>query len=93
MTIFAKYSYPENGTRFERLEVSKLLNVGRYYLVDQIEVGNSYASIKLTNFDYIFNSIFFDFFNSEGEKIDIYKNPLYNYYIREKEKEGDEVNG
>ena len=68
MGIFAKYCYPDNGGRLERLYISEKLNINNYYLIDQIDVGTSYTSVRLTNFNDNFNSVFFDFYNSDGEK-------------------------
>lgn len=85
MTIFAKYANPKEGREIERARTAKILTAGNYYVVDEINIYSYGTDIVLANYDYIFNSVFFDFYNSDGEKIDIFQNLEYNNYRRKEE--------
>lgn len=68
--IIAKAMENENG-----------LIKGRTYEVSRIEMGQSRTSVYLKDYVQSFNSILFEFYHND-RKIDIYRSPLFNPYMR-----------
>lgn len=58
------------------------LQVGAYYKVEKIEMGQSYTSIYLEEFFRVYNSVYFEFYEN-GKEINIYKDKRFNPYIQE----------
>ena len=58
------------------------LQVGAYYKVEKIEMGQSYTSIYLEEFFRVYNSVYFEFYEN-GKEIDIYKDKRFNPYIQD----------
>ncbi len=58
------------------------LIIGKYYVVDEIWIGQSHSSIKIGDKSY--NSILFDYFDLNGTPLNIYKeySPYKNYEIK-----------
>lgn len=80
--LYARYMYPENGTKWQRDEIVRLgLNFGKRYLVEDVDMGQSYTGIKLDGYDGYLNSVFFDFEEEDFTQIDIYSDARYNSYI------------
>ena len=60
------------------------LKLGEKYKVMQIEMGSSYTSVDLINDKgqvESYNSVYLEFY-SRNRKIDIYKSPLFNHYMK-----------
>ena len=76
MSLTAVYNYPQNGYR-----PATQLEVGKEYLVERVNMGQSSTDISLFGFGGYFNSVQFDFFE-DGKPIDIYRSPKYNPYLR-----------
>ena len=57
------------------------LKVGESYEVTNINIGQSHTSVLLATKDGIYNSVYLEFYCKE-RKIDIYKSPLFNGYIK-----------
>lgn len=53
------------------------LEIGKYYVIEEIHIGQSNSSIKINGKSY--NSILFEYYNDYLEKIDIY-NSKYSPY-------------
>lgn len=82
MSLFAKYVHEYNGLQWERELIEKAgLEVGHYYVIEDIVVGQSYTDVKLKHYG-SFNSVFFDFYDNNGDKVNIFKMPKYNPYLR-----------
>lgn len=64
------------------------LEVGRYYLPERINIGQSCSDVVIDGKSY--NSILFDFYDSRLEEIDIYHSK-YSPYFREEDKEIEEL--
>ena len=58
------------------------LQVGAYYKVEKIDMGQSYTSIYLEEFFRVYNSVYFEFYEN-GKEIDIYKDKRFNPYIQD----------
>lgn len=81
MSLFAKYTHEWVGKQWEREVVEKAdLHIGYYYLVEQVIMTQSYTDITLARLGH-FNSAFFEFYDEDGNKIDIYNDPRYNPYL------------
>lgn len=80
--LTAKYTHPDNGYEFERLDASQLLQLNQEYEVDFIDMSGFHTDIYLVGFKKPFNSVLFDFFE-DGKEIDIFRSPKYNPYLRE----------
>lgn len=65
------------------------LEVGRYYLPELINIGQSCSDVVIDGKSY--NSILFDFYDSRLEEIDIYHSK-YSPYFREEDKEIETLN-
>lgn len=72
------YGYPDDGERAAKAG----LVVGKRYLVEDVDMGQSYTSIKLDCIDELFNSVLFEFEKEDYSPINIYADPKYNPYIR-----------
>ena len=79
MSLTAVYNYPQNGYR-----PATQLEVGKEYIVERVNMGQSSTYINLSGFGGCFNSVQFDFFE-DGKPIDIYRSPKYNPYMRRRE--------
>lgn len=81
MNLFAKYTHEWVGKQWEREVVEKAdLHIGYYYPVEQVIMTQSYTDITLARLGH-FNSTFFEFYDEDGNKIDIYNDPRYNPYL------------
>lgn len=79
--IYARYIYPNSGYPQDRQEVSELLEVGNRYLVESVDMGQSYTTIFLDGFKRGFNSIYFEFEEEDGSPVNIYKDRRFNHYM------------
>jgi hypothetical protein len=57
------------------------LVVDREYVVERVDMGQSYTTLKLLGKDFYYNSVMFDFYE-EDKEIDIYSDERYNPYLR-----------
>ena len=87
MSLFAKYTHEWVGRQWEREVVEKAdLHIGHYYPVEQVIMTQSYTDITLARLGH-FNSVFFDFYDEDGEldthqsngKVVIYKKGQMSY--------------
>ena len=58
------------------------LEIGKYYVIEEIHIGQSNSSIKINGKSY--NSILFEYYNDYLEEIDIYHSK-YSPYFKLKE--------
>ena len=79
--LYARYAHPNNGYPDDRQEVSETLEVGKRYLVESIDMGQSYTSIFLDGFMRCFNSVYFEFEEEDYTPVDIFSDPRYNRYM------------
>lgn len=79
-TIYAKFVHPNSGYDIE-VESGKQLQVGAYYEVAGISMGQSHTSIQFKNFKGAFSSVQFEFFDADKQPIDIYSMPEFNHYL------------
>lgn len=56
------------------------LEVNKIYAVRNIEIGSCYTSVELEN-GKIYNSVYLEFYYKD-KKIDIYKSPILNRYLK-----------
>ena len=54
------------------------LEIDKYYVVEEIHIGQSNSSIKING--KIYNSILFEYYNDYLEKIDIYHSKYSPYF-------------
>ena len=81
--LYARFMHPEYGRAHDREQAATSgLVVGERYLVEDVEIGQSYTGIKLNCFRKAFNSVLFEFEEEDCSPIDIYTDPKYNPYIR-----------
>lgn len=82
-SIFAIFTYPNNGYEHEQLTVKKFgFKVGQKFKVTDIRMGNTSTSIYLEGYNQAFNSILFEFQKANGISYDIYSDPKYNDRLR-----------
>lgn len=80
--LYARFEYPESGWPSDRDYVEKSgLEVGKRYLVEKVDMGQSYTSIFLDGFRRPFNSVHFEFEEEDYTPVDIYRDRRYNYYM------------
>lgn len=80
MKLFAKVEYPEAGWDSDRKNV-ETLDFTKMYEVDCVSMGQSYTDICLKDLIGCFNSVNFEFYNENGEKVNIFSMPEYNPYL------------
>lgn len=81
VTIKAFFNSPEAGFP-HHIEAGKSLELGKFYEVSIINMGQSYTSVKLADFpDLVFTSTQFKFFEN-GNEINIFRDPRFNPYMR-----------
>ena len=91
MSLFAKYTHEWTGRQWEREAVEKAdLHIGHYYPVEYVIMTQSYTDITLARLGH-FNSVFFDFYDEDGNEINIYADPRYNPYLLMDEEEEEET--
>lgn len=54
------------------------LEIGKYYVVEEIHIGQSNSSIKING--KVYNSILFEYYNDHLEFLDIYHSKYSPYY-------------
>lgn len=59
------------------------LEVGKFYDVEDIQMGQSHTSIYLKDKKFSYNSVIFEFYEND-KQIDIYKDERFNPYLRHK---------
>lgn len=63
------FAFPNNGTRYDQDKCSKLLKVGQKYILNHIDMGNSYTNVSLLGFPgQVFNSVMFGEYDEELQK-------------------------
>lgn len=82
--LYARFMYPDYGYPHDGEQAAKAgLVVGKRYLVEDVDMGQSYTSIKLDCIDEPFNSVLFEF-EEDYSPVDIYADPRYNPYARKR---------
>ena len=95
MTLYAKYTKPQNGYKDDQETNQKYLTEGQAYEVDYVSMGQSVTHIFLKDFprEY-FNSVNFDFYHDDvnTDPIRLQDFPKYNpyYYFNEMGNDDDE---
>lgn len=80
--LYAVFEHSEEGWDYDKKLCKELLMEGKTYLVEAIEMDRSSTKIYLKDFpDNFFNSVNFEYYE-DGERINIYKNPKYNPFMR-----------
>lgn len=69
----ATYAHPENGYDCQKERAKEVLELGKEYEVEYVEVHQSSTDVYLTEFKNPFNSVFFDF-DEELEYTEIWEN-------------------
>lgn len=85
MTLYAKYTKPQNGYPYNKEVNQKYLTLDKIYEVDHVSMGQSMTHIYLVDFPgQHFNSVNFDFYHDDI-KIRLQDFPEYNpyYYFNE----------
>lgn len=54
------------------------LEIGKYYVVEEIHIGQSNSSIKING--KVYNSILFEYYNDHLELLDVYHSKYSSYY-------------
>lgn len=73
--LYAVLKTYEAGYESERDKIKELnMNIGDKYIVDYIDVYGYHTDVFLIDFpDNIFNSVFFDFYDQNGNEVDVYE--------------------
>ena len=73
--LYAVLTTYETGHESQREKIKKLgMNIGDKYMVDYIDVYGYHTDVFLIEYpDENFNSVFFDFYDQDGNKIDVYE--------------------
>lgn len=80
--LYARFEYPNNGHRHDQELVASLnLEVGKRYLVEDVQMGQTYTGILLDGFCRYLNSVHFEFEEDNYTPVDIYRDPRYNPYM------------
>ena len=80
--IRAIYQYPDNGYELDRLRcLAVLLEVGKSYEVEQIDMGHSHTNVYLKGYEFPFNSVSFEF-EEDGKPLDIFSDRRFNPYLK-----------
>jgi hypothetical protein len=75
--------YPDSGYQHHKDQIAELnLELEKRYLVEDVQMGQSYTGIKLDGCERYVNSVFFDFEEDDFTPVDIYSDPRYNNYMR-----------
>lgn len=81
--LYARFTHPISGYPHDGEQAEKAgLVVWKRYLVEDVNMGQSYTSIKLDCIDKQLNSVLFEFEKEDYSPINIYADPKYNPYIR-----------
>lgn len=83
--MYAKVITFNAGYDDEQIEMENTFKIGDVVPIKSIEVGQSHTSVYLLNFDGVFNSVFFDFYEDAecSKKINIYNDLRFspNYLL------------
>ena len=79
--LYARFMHPDHGypNDGERAEKAGLV-VGKRYLVKDVDMGQSYTSIKLDCYEKKFNSVLFEFEREDCSPVTIFADQRYNRY-------------
>ena len=80
MKLFAKVENPNSGYNCDKENI-KQLDISKMYEVEFISMGQSHTSIYLKEIDDVFNSVNFEFYDEDGNQVDIFSMPEYNLYL------------
>ena len=80
MKLFAKVEYLNAGWDSDKKDI-KALDSAKMYEVDYVSMGQSYTSVYLKDVKGCFNSVNFEFYNKDGEQVNIFSMPEYNPYL------------
>lgn len=81
---YARFDYPENGMSCDK-ETNKVLEVGKMYELESVDMGQSHTSIFLKGLRYSFNSVNFSFWTDNNGKLESFylqEREEYNPYLR-----------
>lgn len=79
--LYAKFMYPNNGYDYDvNYSRNVGLKIGEKYEVSELDMGQSHTSVCLKGIQGCFNSVQFEFEES-NEPVDIYNTPKYNPYL------------
>lgn len=86
---FAKFVRDDVGTSFDRDYMARAgLVKGNYYPIGAIMIGQSFTYVDLKQYGDGFNSVFFDFFDGDGNEYDPWGDVNVNPYLSLVEGEG-----
>lgn len=80
-TLYARYIYSDHGYESQQKQAELYLELGAYYKLEGVSMGQSSTSIKLDGIAMPFNSVQFEFYDRFMEKHDIYSDNELNPYI------------
>jgi len=85
MNITAVYNHPDYGYKHEQTKVKEQLVLNQTYKLLNAKVGRWESTVTLEGIEGCFNSVHFDFFDVNGNQIDIIKIKSFSTYayIRE----------
>lgn len=81
--IYARIEHPENGYGYSKSQV-KNLSRKQYYKVIFVSIGQSNSRFQIENNKEIYNTVQFEFYDDEYNKIDLL-NTKWNGYLNLKE--------
>lgn len=80
MKLFAKVEHPNSGYDYDKEDI-KVLDFTKMYEVEFVSMGQSHTNFKLKDINIYFNSVNFEFYNEDGNIVDIFKMSEYNPYL------------
>lgn len=82
MDLFAKVVTLDGGYDSDKEDiVNSGYKKGDIFEVEYVSMGQSYTKIYDKKDGAGYNSVYFEFYDSKGNEIDIYSDPRYNPYI------------
>lgn len=78
--LYVVLMYPKRGYPYQwQQALDAGLVVGKRYPVESVNMGPFYTSVSITGYG-SHNSVLFDFYNGDGSKCDIYRDPRFSPY-------------
>lgn len=73
---YAKLVTLNAGYPHDKLQVKKNLILGNTYVIEDMYISAWYTDVYLEGFSGGFNSVFFEFYNENGEEVDFLSIPF-----------------
>lgn len=82
MRLFAKVVTLNGGYDGDKEKIRNSgYKIGDMFEVEYVSMGQSYTTIVDKKDGEGYNSVYFEFYDSNGDEVDIYRNPYYNPYL------------